>query len=99
MFDNGRIKATYDEKSTEPYPTYNLQIDFDGDGVYSVVPNPKNTQVNFRPMSSVDFADGKFSRDSFMQTYFKEEYEGMKSAMPGDVRDFLNANPWADGLI
>ena len=21
MFDNGRIKATYDEKSTEPYPT------------------------------------------------------------------------------
>jgi len=38
MFDNGRIKATYDEKSTEPYPTYNLQIDFDGDGVYSVVP-------------------------------------------------------------
>ena len=99
MFDNGRIKATYDEKSTEPYPTYNLQIDFDGDGVYSVVPNPKNTQVNFRPMSSVDFADGKFSRDSFMQTYFKEEYEGMKSAMPGDVRDFLNANPWADGFL
>ena len=99
MFDGGRIKATYDEKSTEPYPTYNLQIDFDGDGVFSTVPNPKNTQVNFRPMQSIDFADGKFSRDSFMQTYFKEEYEGMKSSMPSDVRDFLNANPWADGFF
>ena len=40
MFDSGRIIATYDEKSTEPYPTYNLRIDFDGDGVFSTVPNP-----------------------------------------------------------
>jgi hypothetical protein len=99
MYDAGRIRATYDEKSTEPYPTYNLEIDFDGDGIFSTVPNPKNTEVNFRPMQSVDFSDGKFSRDSFFQTYFKEQYESMKSSMPSDVRDFLVANPWADGFL
>ena len=99
MFDAGRIRAVYDEKSTEPYPTYNLQIDFDGDGVFSIVPNPRNTAVNFRPMKSGQFADSKFTRETFFQTYFKEQYETMKSAMPSDVRDFLAANPWADGFL
>ena len=99
MFDSGRIIATYDEKSTEPYPTYNLRIDFDGDGVFSTVPNPNNTAVNFRPMMSGQFADKQFTRDAFFDNYFKEQYETMVSAMPSDVRDFLTVYPWANNFL
>jgi hypothetical protein len=98
MYDSGRIRASYDERSTEPYPTYNLQIDFDGDGVFSTVPNPNNTQVNFRPMESQSFADDRFSRNDFMNNYFKNQYETYKSALPSSVRDYLNENPWIDGM-
>ncbi len=99
LYDSGRIIAQYDEKSTEPYPTYNLKVDFDGDGVFSVLHNPDNTAVNFRPVMGGEFADKRFTRDAFFTEYFKNEYETMVSAMPSDVRDFLTVNPWANSFL
>ncbi len=99
LYDSGRIIAQYDEKSTEPYPTYNLKVDFDGDGVFSVLHNPDNTAVNFRPVMGGNFADKRFTRDAFFTEYFKNEYETMVSAMPSDVRDFLTVNPWANSFL
>ena len=99
MYDAGRIIATYDDKSTEPYPTYNLKVDFDGDGVFSVLHNPDNTAVNFRPVMGGEFADKRFTRDAFFDEYFKKEYETMVSSMPSDVRDFLTVNTWANTFL
>lgn len=98
MYDAGRIKTVYDKKSGE-YPVYNLKVDFDGDGVFSVLHNPDNTAVNFRPVMSGQFADKRFTRDAFFDEYFKNEYESMVSSMPSDVRDFLTVNPWANTFL
>ena len=50
MLNQGRIRLLYDGQSGDiaTYPTYHIQIDFDGDGVFSTV-SPQNTKVNFRP--------------------------------------------------
>ena len=70
MYDAGRIKTIYDKKSGE-YPVYKIEVDFDGDGVFSAIHNPNNTAVNFKPVMGGEFADKRYTRDAFFSEYFK----------------------------
>ena len=52
MIDEGRIKTTY-WKTINGLPSYKIQMDLDGDELYSVLPNVSSSEIGWIPEKPV----------------------------------------------
>jgi len=100
MLNQGRIRLEYDGQSGDiaTYPTYDILIDFDGDGVFSTV-SPQNTKVNFRPTKHSPVFSQNLTLQNMKQKTYKDSFNLSKSYLPQDIRDILDANPTINGYV
>ena len=100
MLNQGRIRLLYDQQSGDraKFPTYHIQIDFDGDGVFSTV-SPQNTKVNFRPTHHSPVFSQNLTLQNMKQKTYKDSFNLSKSYLPQDIKDILDANPTSNVYV
>ena len=89
--EDGRIKFTYDRRSTKHKPTYHIHIDVAGDGMFSNLSNPNSPDASFMPEGQLD----KFhpTKKSVIQ---KQAYDNLYNKIRADNAQIRNI-PALDG--
>ena len=86
MIQIGRVKFTYDSRSSTPFPKYQISIDFDNNGMFSNLYHPNQAEVGFQPMRLPDkYQDLQY--DNFKADFIHTKYKEFKSNLPSFLQE------------
>lgn len=97
FIEDGRIKFTYDRRSSKHKPTYHIHIDVAGEGMFSNLSNPNSPDASFMPEGQLDkfhpTNKSRIKKEAFDNLYTKIRADNARirnvPALDGAAREFF----------